>query len=170
MVLGFDDSGDVAYESPILGSSVTTFALLRYRTSTPQPDVVAYNCEPAPGSSGNVFAISSSSCGTGSIFFATSPSIFSGVSMANGGSVSFDVLLSNGQSAIYRQTGAATPEFISEELDGSVTLAGGVRISFSNLFFLGLGQTEILNNGSVFFASRVRSDFSQTESLSAARS
>lgn len=153
VALGFDDSGDVVYGSPILGSSVTTFALLRYRSSTAQRDVVAYNCEPAPGSNGSVFAVSSSSCGTGSIFVATPPSIFSGVSLANGGSVSFDVLLSNGQSAIYRQTGADPPEFISVEADGSVTLAGGVRISFSNPFFLNLGQTEILNNGSVFFAS-----------------
>jgi hypothetical protein len=154
VALGFDDSGDVAYESPILGSSVTTFALLRYRSSTPQPDVVAYNCEPALGSSGNVFAISPASCGAGTIF-ATPLSVFRGVSIANGGSVSFDVLLSNGQSAIYRQTGAAAPEFISVEIDGSVTLtlAGGGIISSSGLLYLNLGQTEILNNGSVFFAS-----------------
>jgi hypothetical protein len=73
--------------------------------------------------------------------------------MANGGSVSFDVFLSNGQRAIYRQTGADVPEFISVEVDGSVALAGGGIISFSNLLYLSLGRTEILNNGSVIFAS-----------------
>jgi hypothetical protein len=153
VALGFDDSGDIVYDSAISGSNITIFALLRHRSSTPQPDVVAYNCEPAPGSSGNVFATSSNGCGGGWIFVTTPFSIFSSVSIANGGSVSFDVLLSNGQSAIYRQTGADPPEFVSVEVAGSVTLAGGVRISFSNLLYLNLGQTEILNNGSVFFAS-----------------
>lgn len=154
--LGLDDSGDIAFQSPISGSTLTTFALLRYHASNGQSDAVAYACEAAPGApSGTVFAsapcLYGQSGGIASI--SISEAAFLGVSMANGGGISFNALLSNGGSAIYRQTGTATPEFISVESTGSsVFLSGTGLISFSTSAFLP-GQTEILNSGSVFFTT-----------------
>jgi hypothetical protein len=52
VALGLDDAGDIVYQSPISGSTVTTFALLRYQSSAGQSNLVAYNCEAAPGTSG----------------------------------------------------------------------------------------------------------------------
>ena len=158
IALGFDDAGDIVYGSPISGSTVTTYAVLRYHSSSPQPDVVAYDCEPAPGATGSVFSepslswSSTSPCGGGSVFVASQQFVFTGVSIANGGLVSFSAQLSNGGSAVYRQTGAASPEFVSLATDAPGMLAGIVSSS-SGPLFLSTGQTEILSSGSVFFDS-----------------
>jgi len=85
--------------------------------------------------------------------------------MANDGSVSFNAALSTGGNAIYRQTGAAAPEFISLEFNGNSSLlfgalGGGVGVNagiFSPAAFLTTGQTEILNTGLVLFASYLTS-------------
>lgn len=153
---GIDDSGDIVFLSPISGSTLTTFALLRYHASTGLSDAVAYNCEAAPGApSGTVFA--SAAClswqpgGVGII--STQGSAFFGVSIANGGSVSFDAFLSNGGSAIYRQTGTAPPEFISIGSEAASSLPSGVIVVTFPIPILSAGQTQILNNGSVFFSS-----------------
>lgn len=165
VALGLDDSGNIVYQSPISGSNVTVFALLRYHQSSGQSDVVAYNCEPAPGTNGGSFSpgLSSVPCGS-AIVTSTFPSPFSGVSIANDGRVSFNTSLSTGGNAIYRQTGAAAPEFISLVFSGTstfpfnVSTGTGVTISiFSSSVFLTTSQTEILNNGSVFFASYLTS-------------
>jgi hypothetical protein len=164
--LGLDDSGDIVFASPISGSSVTTFALLRYHQSNAPTDVVAYNCEPAPGTNGGFFILlpASASCGPSIVFFNTLSSASQDVSMANDGSVSFRAALSTGGSGIYRQTGAADPEFISLVFSGTPTLpfevSGGIGVTvgiFSSTLFPTTGQTEILNDGSVFFASYLTS-------------
>jgi hypothetical protein len=156
VALGLDDSGDIIFQSPISGSSTTPYALLRYHQSNPPTtDVVAYNCETAPGTNGSFFSpfVSPVTCGP-AIVISPFPSPFSGVSMANDGRVSFAGSLSSGGNAIYRQTGAAAPEFISLELNGSSVLPPGLSGGIvSSSIFSTLGQTEILNNGSVFFAS-----------------
>lgn len=153
---GIDDSGDIVLLSPVSGSNLTTFSLLRYHASTGLSDAVAYNCEAAPGApSGTVFA--SSAClswqpgGVGII--STSGSAFFGVSIANGGSVSFDAFLSNGGSAIYSQAGTALPEFISFGSEAASSEPSGViEATFLSPIFSSV-QTQILNNGSVFFSS-----------------
>jgi hypothetical protein len=155
-VLGLDDSGDIIFQSPISGSSITPYALLRYHQSNPPTtDVVAYNCQTAPGTNGSFFSpfVSPVTCGP-AIVISPFPSPFIGVSMANDGRVSFAGSLSSGGNAIYRQTGAAAPEFISLELNGSSVLPPGLSGGIvSSSIFSTLSQTEILNNGSVFFAS-----------------
>lgn len=159
-VEGIDRSGDIVFLSPISGSNLTTFALLRYHASSGQSDAVAYDCEAAPGApSGTVFAdapcLSFQNGGPGII--AVQESNFFGVSIANGGSVSFDALLSNGGSAIYRQTGTAAPELISLESEGSSPFPVGTgKVSFSIPVFFPR-QTEILNSGSVFFSTYLTS-------------
>ena len=55
VALGFDDSGDIVFQSPISGSNLTTFALLRYHPTNVPTDVIAYNCEAAPGTNGSSF-------------------------------------------------------------------------------------------------------------------
>ena len=63
------------------------------------------------------------------------------------------------------RTGAAAPEFISLVFSGTSTLpfgvvSGGIGVGvgiFSSTIFPTIGQTEILNNGSVFFASYLTS-------------
>jgi hypothetical protein len=160
VALGFNDSGDIIFQSPISGSNLTIFALLRYHQSNgPTTDVVAYNCEAAQDSNGSVFSIvplpSSVSCGpSGVISLLSLSSPFQGISVAQDGRVSFQASLASGKSAIYRQTGANAPEFISFESDGTTFLAPRVRVGiFSSNFFFSSGLTEILNNGSVVFAS-----------------
>lgn len=160
VALGFDDSGDIAYQSPISGSSVTTFALLRYHQANAQSDAVAYNCQQAPGTNGSSFSpfLTSLPCGP-AIVISTFPSPFRGVSIANDGRVSFNASLSSGGNAIYRQTGAAAPEFISFDFNGNSTIFFGVglgRLVNFDIFPL-TGQTQILNNGSVFFATYLTS-------------
>jgi len=159
IALGLADSGDVVFQSPISGSNVTLFALLRYHQSSGQSDVVAYNCEPAPGTNGGFFSpsISTVPCGP-AIIISTFPSPFSGVSIGNDGRVSFNASLSTSGNGIYRQTGAAAPEFIFLESSGTPTLPSIVIGSvFSSAIFSATGQTRILNNGSVFFSSYLTS-------------
>jgi hypothetical protein len=160
VALGFDDSGDIVYQSPISGSNLTTYALLRFHPSNAPTDVVAYDCEQAPGTNGGLFSSvplpSSVSCGPSgviSVFSLTSP--FGGVSIANDGSASFNASLSSGGNAIYRQTGAAAPEFISLDSSAMPTLPV-INIFPSNIFSTS-SQTKILNNGSVFFTSYLTS-------------
>ena len=159
VALGFDDSGDIVFQSPISGSNLTTFALLRYHASNAPTDVVAYDCEQAPGTNGGLFSSvplpSSVSCGpSGVIIVLSLTSPFGGVSIANDGSVSFNASLSSGGSAIYRQTGAA-PEFIS--LDSSAIPTLPLLSVFPSNIFSTNSQTKILNNGSVFFTSYLTS-------------
>jgi hypothetical protein len=165
VALGLDDSGDIVFQAPIAGSNVTTFALLRYHQSSGQSDVVAYDCEPAPGTNGGFFLLPSSIPWSPGAACSTLASAFEGVSIANDGRVSFNASLSTGENGIYRQTGAAAPEFISLEFSGtptfppdviSVGIAGGVGI-ISQTIFSTFGQTEILNSGSVFFSSYLTS-------------
>jgi hypothetical protein len=154
-LLGIDDSGDIILQSVVLGSSVTNFAILRHHPNNPQLDVVAYNGEPAPGTTnGSTFSFPGFlSWGPGSITFVPPGSllpVFDSISMAKDGSVSFLAPLSIGGNAIYRQTGANTPEFIF--LDGEPTPP-----------FIGIGilpfavspgrQTKILDNGATFFST-----------------
>jgi len=160
VALGFDDSGDIVYQSPISGSNLTTFALLRFHPSNAPTDLVAYDCEQAPGTNGALFSSvplpSSVSCGpSGVIIVLSLTSPFGGVSIANDGSVSFNASLSSGGSAIYRQTGAAPPEFIS--LDSSAMPMLPVINVFPSNIFSTSSQTKILNNGSVFFTSYLTS-------------
>ena len=160
MAVGFDDSGDIVFQSPISGSNLTTFALLRYHPSNGASDVVAYNCEQAPGTNGSVFSLFAScvSWGPGIIASNVELSAFRGLSMAMDGSVSFNASLSNGGNAIYRQTGSATPELISLVFNENLTLPFGVGGGiFSSAIFSINSQTEILNNGSVHFATYVAS-------------
>jgi len=166
VALGFDDSGDIVFQSPIPGSTLTTSALLRYHPSSAPTDVVAYNCEPAPGTNGSLFSIlpAPAPCGGPAILISTSPTPFTGVSIANDGSVSFNASLSSGANGIFRQTGAAAPEFISLVYDGGTTLPVGVsggtivKLGFSSPgSILAIGQTEILNDDSVFFATYLTS-------------
>ena len=166
VAIGFDDSGDIVFQSPISGSTITTIALLRYHQSGAPTDVVAYNCEPAPGTNGSFFSLlpTPASCGGPAIVISIFPSPFRGVSMANDGSVSFNASLSSGGNEIFRQTGTAAPEFISFDFDGNTTLPfaviGGNIVSvgiFSPGTLLNIGQTEILNNGSVIFATYLTS-------------
>ena len=165
--LGLDDSGDIVFQSPISGSNLTTFALLRYHPSNVPTDVVAYNCEPAPGTNGSVFSSvplpSSVSCGpSGVISLLTVSSAFGGVSIANDGRVSFQASLASSGGAIYRQTGAAAPEFISLDSSGAPTLPFGIGVG-AFFIFSRIARTEILNDGSVFFSSYLTSgaaDFS----------
>jgi hypothetical protein len=78
--------------------------------------------------------------------------------------VSFNASLSSGANGIFRQTGSAAPEFISLVFDGGTTLpvgvSGGIIVKVA-LFLpgsiLGIGQTEILNNDSVLFATYLTS-------------
>jgi hypothetical protein len=159
VALGLDDSGDIVFQSPISGSNLTTFALLRYHPSNAPTDVVAYNCEQAPGTNGASFSafLTSVTCGP-AIVISTFPSPFRGVSMANDGSVSFNASLSSGGSGIYRQTGAAAPEFISLDSSGTPTLPFGVNVGIlPSIIFSTTSQTEILNNGLVFFSSYLTS-------------
>ncbi len=157
VALGLNGSGDIIFESPITGSNLTTFALFRYNASSGQIELVAYNCEPAPGVSGAFLALPPSCSAQGSIASLSSISPFSGASISNGGNVSFDASLTNGGSAIYTQTGTATPEFISTEVTGAIMERGGLKISLFIDPLISPGRTEILNNGSVFFASMVTS-------------
>jgi hypothetical protein len=161
VALGFDDSGDIVFQSPISGSAVTTSALLRYHPSNAPADIVAYNCEPAPGTNGSLFSIlpAPAPCGGPSIVISTIPTPFRGVSIANDGSVSFNASLSSGGNGIYKQTGGAAPQFISLDFNGNPALPLGVGVG--NLInvdiFSTSSQTEILNNGSVFFATYLTS-------------
>jgi Big-like domain-containing protein len=159
VALGLDNSGDIVFQSTISGSTLTTFALLRYHPSNGQSDVVAYNCEAAPDVSGSFFSPlpSCASWDPGGIF-TLSPTAFSGVSIANGGSVGFIAALTDGGFAVYTQTGTATPQFISPESGASPTIpAGVIKISVSTALFPASGGTEILNNGSVLFSSYLTS-------------
>jgi hypothetical protein len=163
LALGLDDSGDIVYQSPISGSNVTPFALLRYHPSNGQSEVVAYDCEQAPGTNGNSFSplLPCTSWAPGGVISISTPeSAFGGVSIANGGSVSFNASLSNGQNAIYRQTDAHAPEFISYDVANSLLNLGigkipiGVGVGIPSIgIFSPFSQTEILDSGSVFFSS-----------------
>jgi hypothetical protein len=162
VALGLDDSGDIVFQSPISGSNVTTFALLRYHPANVPTDVVAYNCEQAPGTNGSFFSFfplpSSVPCGpSGVISTLTLASAFAGVSIAKDGSVSFNGSLSGGGSGIYRhKPGATAPEFISLDSSGASTLPFGIGVGVFSIFSP-IGRTEILNNGSVFFSSYLTS-------------
>jgi hypothetical protein len=162
VALGLDDSGDIVFQSPISGSNVTTFALLRYHPANVPTDVVAYNCEQAPGTNGGFFSFfplpSSVPCGPSGVISTLSlASAFGGVSIAKDGSVSFNGSLSSGGTAIYRQkTGAAAPEFISLDSSGTSTLPFGIGVGVFSIFSP-IGRTEILNNGLVFFSSYLTS-------------
>ena len=156
VALGLDDSGDVVFQSPISGSTVTTIALLRYQALAGQSNLVAYNCEPAPGTSGGFFSLNPcpASSSSGIIIYNPSTGPFSGISMANDGTVSFNSALTTGGGAIYRQKpGTSAPEFISLANNGipAIVESGGtiVFISVSSINV----QSEILNNDSVFFVS-----------------
>jgi hypothetical protein len=164
VALGFDDSGDIAFQSPISGSNVPIFALMRYHASNAPTDVIAYNCELAPGTNGSLFSSvplpPSLPCApSGVIDLFSLSSAFSGISIANDGSVSFNASLSSGGNAIYRQTGAATPEFISLDFNGNPTLPLGIGVgNLGNIdIFSPIGHTQILNNGSVLFATYLTS-------------
>jgi hypothetical protein len=152
VVLGMDDSGDIIFQSTVLGSSVTTFAILRYHPDAPQLDVVAYNGEAAPGTTNGTtfsfFGLLPFASGSIVSVPASLPA-FASISMAKDGSAGFRAPLSKGGSAIYRQTGANTPEFIF--LDGEPTsfIGTGIRV-----LSLSPGvQTKILDNGSIFFSA-----------------
>jgi hypothetical protein len=163
LALGFDDSGDIVFESPISGSNVSTSALLRYHPSNAPTDVVAYDCEQAPGTNGSLFSSiplpSSVSCGPSGVISTLSLTFaFGGVSIANDGSVSFNASLSSGGNGIYRlKAGATAPEFISLESSGTPTLPTITIGFFPPTIFSTTGQTKILNNDSVFFSSYLTS-------------
>jgi hypothetical protein len=153
VVLGMDDSGDIIFQSTVLGSSVTTFAILRYHPGAPQLDVVAYDGETAPGTTNGstISFLGLPSFASGSIVnvSAISLSAFSSISMAKDGSVGFRAPLSKGGSAIYRQTGANTPEFLFLDGQPNSFIGFGIRA----LPFSPGVQTKILDNGSVFFSA-----------------
>lgn len=153
-VLGMDDSGDIIFQSTVLASSITTFAILRRHPNAPQLDVVAYNGEPAPGTTnGSTFSFFGlPPFASGSISIQPVGSLlppYDSISVARDGSAGFRVSLSKGGSAIYRQTGANTPEFIF--LDGEPTPFIGIGIRAG---FLSPGvQIKILDNGSIYFSA-----------------
>jgi hypothetical protein len=162
IALGMNDSGDIVFVASFSGNSNTASALLRYHSSSNQSDVVAFNCELAPGTPAGVtfspFSLPAP-CGQ-NIFAIPAASAFSGVSMANDGRVSFRAYLSNGGSGIYRQTGAVTaasPELIFLDLHGSSTpfLGIGGPVIESVDFSLIIGRTKILDNGSTVLASNL---------------
>src|SRR5579864_6981376 len=162
LALGLDDSGDIVFQSPISGSALTSSALLRYHPGNVPADVVAYDCEPAPGTNGSFFtsgALSwSGSCSpSGTISLLSSSSAFVGISIANDGRVSFNASLSSGGNAIYRQSGAADAEIISLHSSGFPTLPIVSIGFFPPTIFSTAGETKILNNDSVFFSSYLTS-------------
>jgi hypothetical protein len=156
--LGLDDSGDIVFQSAVSGGTIATLALMRYHPANTPSEVIAYSCEQAPGTNGALLSPSSASvsCGPG-IVFAVPSSEFRGISIANDGSVSFNAFLSSGGSAVYRQTGSAAPQFIALDptsTSGLSVFPPGVGIGLLSVSgFTATGQTIILNNDSVFFAS-----------------
>ncbi len=150
-VLGMDDSGDLIFQSIVLGSNLTPFALLRYHPSNGQIDVMAYDGEPAPGTNGSTFSFLGLGSSSGQIIAVGSVSAVSSLSMANDGRASFRAPLSKGGNAIYRQTGANSPEFIF--LDGEPTSFVGIGIGISPLALSPGVRTKILDNGSTFFSA-----------------
>ena len=83
---------------------------------------------------------------------------FHGVSIASDGSVSFNAFLTNGGNAIYRQKGGAAPEFISFIFSGSPAFPFAIGTGIiSTAVLSNNGQTKILNNDSVFFATYLTS-------------
>jgi len=82
IAMGLNDAGDIVYQSPLPGSTLTALALLRYQASTGQSILVAYDCEPAPSTSGGFFSLSPcASSGPGTVFFLSSNGPFSGMSI-----------------------------------------------------------------------------------------
>jgi len=71
------------------------------------------------------------------------------VTMAKDGSAGFRAPLSKGGSAIYRQTGANTPEFVFLDAEPTSSIGTGIH-SFSPSTGV---QTKILDNGSIFFSA-----------------
>jgi hypothetical protein len=141
--LGFDDSGDITFQSLISGSGVTALALLRYHQSNGLIDVIAYEGEVAPGTNGLYF----STLAGGAVITTIDPSEFSGVSTANDGSVSFRAVLPNNQSGVYRQSLGNLPELIFLDQEPSGVLAGG------SPFFPSIFATKILDNDSTFYST-----------------
>lgn len=154
---GLDDSGDIVFQTAVSGGTINTWALLRYHPANVPSEVVAYSCEPAPGTNGGVFSTlpASAACSAGNP--TVMPSVFSGVSIASDGSVGFDALLSSGSSAIYRQAGSGAPQFIALDANDASELTllppgtGGGIVSLNA--FSATAQIVILNNDSVFFAA-----------------
>jgi hypothetical protein len=152
--LGLDDFGDIVYQAAVSGGAVATFALLRYHPANVPTDLVAYSCEQAPGTNGSLFSSDpvplAWTLGSG----CAESFEFRGVSIAADGSVSFDAFISSGGIAIYRQTSSAAPQFIALDPASTSGLAGlppGVSVGLG--FGGAVGQTIILNDDSVFFAS-----------------
>ncbi|MGD0908568.1 MAG: Ig-like domain repeat protein, partial [Candidatus Acidiferrales bacterium] len=137
--LAIDDSGDVAFVSPITGSVTTTSALLRYTKAGGQLGVVAYNTEAAPGLSGQLLSSS-----------------FAPFSIGNNATVAFEAGTGGsscapadncGTHTVYQQSGSAAPIVVATDGQGS-TLSGA-----GTLYCPGCLIVRQLNSGSVFFDS-----------------
>jgi hypothetical protein len=140
--LALDDSGDIAFVSPITGSATTTSALLRYTKAGGQLSLVAYNGEPAPGLSGQFLSSS-----------------FAPFSIGSNSTVAFEGTTGGGSCAptdncgvhtVYEQSGAATPVVVATDGQASTLTGAGT------LFCPGCVIAKQLNNGSVFFDSLVQ--------------
>jgi hypothetical protein len=141
-VLALDDSGDIAFVSPITGSVTTTSALLRYTKAGGQLGVVAYNTEAAPGLSGQFLSSSFTPFSIGS----NAAVAFAG---ATGGGVCAPAD-NCGAHAVYQQSGIAAPVLIATDGQGSTLTGAGT------LYCPGCTIAKQLNNGSVFFDSLVQ--------------
>jgi len=122
-----NDEGDVVFRSAIAGNPTTNAAIFRGQISGAATQVVAYSGESAPGVTGATFA-----------------SFLSPASINSTGAVVFATQLSNGQNAIYSQSGANAPTLIA--LDGNASGDGGN-------FSLSGSRSRILGDNSVVFTA-----------------
>jgi hypothetical protein len=131
-----NDSGDIVFEAMVLGSAVTTFALLRRRADG-SVEIVAYAGQAAPGTSGKTFAS------------------FGGLSIAADGRATFAATLNDGEIGIYEQSGVAEPVLLA--LDGQITPVGdGGRFAFFNSDFLfSTNFTKAMNDGTTYVRSAI---------------
>jgi hypothetical protein len=129
--LVLDDSGNILFNTPILGSSTTTDALLRFSISGGTLTAVAYQGETEPSGTGKTFAS------------------FSAFSSASDGASTFLATFTEGGSGIYQQSGTAMPTLVAMA-GGSAHLPGGGNLDLSQTV-----STQTLNNHSVFFSAYV---------------
>lgn len=132
-----DDQGDVLFTAAITGntnSPTITSALLRYHisgASAGTTDVVAYINEAASGVTGKMFSTIQAS------------------SMANDGTVGFQVTLSGGGHAVYEQSSTGTPGLVAADGAAAPVSGGGTFLLLTNTTVKSLGA------GSVFFDADV---------------
>jgi len=127
---GFNDAGDISLAAAVVNSTNgSAFGLFRYRQSLGAFDIVAYSTQPAP-STGGAFQE------------------FSAISMNASGLISFRATNTlNGQTLGFFQQSAANQP-VNVVAEGGPTPFGGTYV-------LGIGGTQTLNNGALFFRADI---------------